>query len=127
MSFQDELQNYELSKLLDYYNLEVSSFKLQSKAIEVGFLIENKDIPIDVYFNSYMKIQLQSFEFTKGVYRLLKYVPDFKNQADKLLFFEDDVFEFKNLQTNQITEMLGKQILVSYQFKILTLKEILWL
>lgn len=98
MEFAKEYQKYELDQLLGYYNLEVSSFILQSEALKVGLMMTPQPKLLNEYFVSNYKFDLVNFDFSKGVYRLLKYAPDFKANAHNLLYFEDDTFIFTNVK-----------------------------
>lgn len=117
MEFAKEYQKYELDQLLGYYNLEVSSFILQSEAMKIGLLVTPNSQLLNEYFIQNYKFDLVNFDFSKGVYRLLKYAPDFKSNAHNLLYFEDDIFVFTSIKNNHQVRITGKQIFVGIKIK----------
>lgn len=125
MDFFEEYRKYQLSLLLDFHNLEVASFNLQNCAGAIGFMVERQEINLNQYFINNFKFELVNFDFAKGMYRLLKYSPDFKNNAHNFLYFEDDIFVFTSLINNRKTEYNGKQILVYTKIQEKPLSEML--
>lgn len=120
MDFRSIYENAELLKLLDYYHPEVISYELQNSLFsETGVIltIKSQPQPLLKLLQDQLMFDFTMFKLERGLYRLLSYVPDFKNKATQILYFDDDIFELTNLKTRITYKQLGRQVLVQSQIK----------
>lgn len=129
MSFLEYLEQTKLQRLLDFYNLEEISWRLQDK------LFTQDLVPLTVkpsgtlkeHFQEQYNFSMKIFNLEGGTYRLIKHFPEFNCPANQFLYFEDDVVQFFELNNLILPKQVltGRQILVNTHLKPQALSDIM--
>lgn len=125
METNNIINEYELNKLLGFFNPEVVSFQLQHMLLSKGIKINQEDCNLEfsLIIKKMFNTSYISYEFQSGIYRLLKYSPDFQKKTDKIIFFKDDDFCFENSQNEKF--VFSFNTIVMWKVKNISLSEVI--
>lgn len=127
MNFINLMEKNYIAQLLDFYNPEVMAWQLQNVLLTQSMiplkLQPQKTLTELVEELYHVKLICQKPGWDQGV-RFLNYAPQFKQQIDKLWYFDDDIFIFFSLTSNKkILELSGRQVLVMTELRPVNLYE----
>jgi hypothetical protein len=124
MDFKTVYENNQLTQLLDYYNLEILSYNLQNSLITKQYLpLKTSNLnTLNELIKEQYNFSFKFFNFEKGLFRLFKQSPNFRKQANYVLYFDDDVFDIITPQGK--LSFTGKQFFLNNELKPTNFTEI---